>query len=781
MYVPASDIGSVIVTDGGASGTAERSSTKTNPYLHSTFRVLEGPDLNNLVFAGVHQGENRTLLLKSSDGGINWAEVKPSNLPATYDGITKSVMSLNDANDFLVVLGEKDSPAKRVYRTKNGGASFDAVSGLPDNMTTGHRYDPTPAFIERDATQANVRYFVARGQSFYKSTDGGSNWTPTAKHPFDGNAWVWGLVADPIRSGNLWAVGDWAGVRYTTDGGTSWNSSSTYFNARHVGACDGKIAIWGQKDGESAARLWYSPDNGANWYAQSTFAKNFHGVQGITVDRKGKIWVSWNSVTVVTPTTGTVTDTQKPTTPSGLSSESVTSSSFTLKWTASTDNVGVTGYEVFKDGTSLGTTTSLSYNVTGLTASTAYSMTVRAKDAAGNSSDPSTALSVTTAASIILRNADNPGSTLAGLDYKYYEGNWSVLPNFDGLTSAKQGNVTTFDLTPRNRNDNFGFKFTGYVNVPSDGTYTFYTSSDDGSKLYIGTTEVVNNDGLHGLIEKSGTIGLKAGKHAITVTFFEAGGGESLSVSYNGPSVSKQVIPASALSRSISGNFGFENDFTGWFTYGTASVNTTTANVRSGSKSGYFSNGGANYELTGLTPGATYVVKAWVKAVSGSDIWITAAGDGGSQVGQQMTSTSWTQSGNIVIRMGATATKARISAWTGATSSAYFDDFTIEPCSSCRIASTESSGPETESLSLQLHPNPASRQVSISLAGFEGESTVQLKLSDLHGKAYLQRQVQPRVEGKQVTLSVGHLPKGLFLVRVQGSKTSKTAKLVITQ
>jgi hypothetical protein len=783
MYVPASDIGSVVVTDGGASGTAERSSTKTNPYLHSTFRVLEGPDLNNLVFAGVQQGENRTLLLKSSDGGINWAEVKPSNLPASYDGITKSVMSLNDANDFLVVLGEKNSPAQRVYRTLNGGASFSGVSGLPDNLTTGHRYDPTPAFIERDATQANVRYFVARSQPFYKSTDGGSSWQPTAKHPFDGNAWVWGLVADPVRSGNLWAAGDWAGVRYTTDGGTSWNSPTTYFNARHVSSCDGKIALWGQKDGESAARLWYSPDNGANWYAQSTFARNFHGVQGVTVDRKGKIWVSWNSVTVVTPVAGDpVADTQKPTAPAGLSSESVTASSFTLKWTASTDNVGVTGYEVFRDGTSLGTTTSLSYSVTGLAASTAYSMTVRARDAAGNVSDPGTALSVTTAASATLRNADNPAGTVAGLDYRYYEGTWSVLPNFDGLTAAKQGNVTNFDLTPRNRNDNFAFRFTGYVNVPSDGTYTFFTASDDGSKLYIGTTEVVNNDGLHGLQERSGTIGLKAGKHALTVAFFEGGGGESLSVSYSGPGVSKQAIPASALSRTvgITGNFGFESDFTGWFTYGTASVNTTAAHVRSGSKSGYFSNGGGNYELTGLTPGATYVVKAWVKAVSGSEIWITAAGDGGSQVGQQMTSTAWTQSGNIVLTLGATATKARISAWTGATSSAYFDDFSIEPCSSCRTAGAQRSpsGPE---LALQLHPNPASGQVRISLAGFEDESAVQVKLSDPAGRAYLQRQVQPRAEGRQVTLSVGHLPRGIFLVSVQGGKTAKTAKLVITR
>ncbi len=103
-------------------------------------------------------------------------------------------------------------------------------------------------------------------------------------------------------------------------------------------------------------------------------------------------------------------------------------------------------------------------------------------------------------------------------------------------------------------------------------------------------------------------------------------------------------------------------------------------------------------------------------------------------------------------------------------------------CTTCRPASAEAArSQQKESLTLQLHPNPASREVTISLAGFEDESAVQVKLSDLHGKAYLLRQVQPRVAGRQVTLPVEHLPPGLFLVTLQGSKTGKTAKLLITR
>ncbi|UYZ64288.1 PA14 domain-containing protein [Hymenobacter weizhouensis] len=147
------------------------------------------------------------------------------------------------------------------------------------------------------------------------------------------------------------------------------------------------------------------------------------------------------------------------------------------------------------------------------------------------------------------RAPENPANTSAGLNYEYYEGAWSALPNFNSLTAIKTGSVSTPSLAPRNRNDDFGFRYTGYIQVPTDGLYTFYTSSDDGSQLFIGNQLVVNNDGLHGTQERSGTVSLRAGLHAVSITFFERGGGEVLDVSYAGPGISKQVVPASAWFR----------------------------------------------------------------------------------------------------------------------------------------------------------------------------------------------------------------------------------------
>jgi bacillolysin len=95
------------------------------------------------------------------------------------------------------------------------------------------------------------------------------------------------------------------------------------------------------------------------------------------------------------------TDTTAPTAPTSLAAAGTTSTTTNLSWSASTDNVAVTGYNVYKGTTLVTTVTGLTYTVTGLTASTAYTFTVKAKDAAGNLSVASNAVNVTTTASSI--------------------------------------------------------------------------------------------------------------------------------------------------------------------------------------------------------------------------------------------------------------------------------------------------------------------------------------------------------------------------------------------
>lgn len=98
-----------------------------------------------------------------------------------------------------------------------------------------------------------------------------------------------------------------------------------------------------------------------------------------------------------TPAGATQTDTQAPTAPSGVRVTSTTSTSAALAWTAATDNVGVTGYRIFRNGTQVGTTQGTTFTDTALTPGTQYSYTVKAIDAAGNLSAASTAATATTA------------------------------------------------------------------------------------------------------------------------------------------------------------------------------------------------------------------------------------------------------------------------------------------------------------------------------------------------------------------------------------------------
>ena len=147
------------------------------------------------------------------------------------------------------------------------------------------------------------------------------------------------------------------------------------------------------------------------------------------------------------------------------------------------------------------------------------------------------------------RNPDSPATSVAGLNFDYYEGTWESLPDFTGLAAMKLGSVINIDLAPRNRQNDFAFRFTGFIEAPVDGVYTLYTTSDDGSRLEIGSTTVVDNDGMHDAREASGTIGLKKGKHAITITYFSHLGASVLFASWEGPGIAKQLIPGTAFTR----------------------------------------------------------------------------------------------------------------------------------------------------------------------------------------------------------------------------------------
>ena len=135
----------------------------------------------------------------------------------------------------------------------------------------------------------------------------------------------------------------------------------------------------------------------------------------------------------------------------------------------------------------------------------------------------------------------------SGIAYKYYEPAGAVDINSVKGNATASGVTDRFSNEKKKRTDRFAFEFNGYIKIDKDGIWSFFTDSDDGSKLYIDEEEVVDNDGNHGNVEKNGKAALKKGYHKIKVLYFDSGGGNALKVSFQTEGETKKEIPADML------------------------------------------------------------------------------------------------------------------------------------------------------------------------------------------------------------------------------------------
>jgi len=204
-------------------------------------------------------------------------------------------------------------------------------------------------------------------------------------------------------------------------------------------------------------------------------------------DAAGNVSVASNAVSVTT--SAIVVDTTAPTAPT-LTASGTTSSSTNLSWSGATDNIGVTGYDVYRNGTLLASTTSTTYSVTGLTASTTYSFTVKAKDAAGNVSVDSNSVSVTTSAVTITYCTASATNTNDERIQKVQLGtinNTSTgtagYEDFTALsTNLVRGTSNTISVTPFWTATKYNEAYSVYIDYNQNGVFT-----DTGEKVWTKT------------------------------------------------------------------------------------------------------------------------------------------------------------------------------------------------------------------------------------------------------------------------------------------------------
>ncbi|MEU9310678.1 carbohydrate binding domain-containing protein [Streptomyces sp. NPDC048256] len=204
----------------------------------------------------------------------------------------------------------------------------------------------------------------------------------------------------PVQPNTTYALTGWVRGSYVylgVDGGAStWTSSPSAYSLLSVSFTTGAS--------QTSATIYVH-----GWYAQGTYYADDISLDG--------------------PGGGGGSDTQAPTAPGGLTSTGKTSSSVSLSWNAATDNVGVTGYDVYSGSAKVLTVSGTSATVSGLSASTGYTFTVKARDAAGNTSAASNSVSVTT-------NAGGGGGTGFKQAAPYLFEGWGDPPSVSTVMSS---------------------------------------------------------------------------------------------------------------------------------------------------------------------------------------------------------------------------------------------------------------------------------------------------------------------------------------------------------
>ena len=196
-------------------------------------------------------------------------------------------------------------------------------------------------------------------------------------------------------------------------------------------------------------------------------------------------------------------DTTAPTVPVGLQAANLTDTGFTLTWTAANDNAGATVYEVRRDGGSLGTVgTGCSMQITGLTTLSTYSMRVRAGDSAGNWSEWSAPLSVTTPTAAAVAS---PDATLVRFAVRYWRGN-----DYPG----NQINEPQYEWVDGEEGEEGSYQWVDHWISQPDGIYGSRWDTGKGTFLVTDTSGNYNNRPERGYLANTYAVGDELTFHA---------------------------------------------------------------------------------------------------------------------------------------------------------------------------------------------------------------------------------------------------------------------------
>lgn len=326
IYLPVADLIGFVVTDGGASGGAQRNPRRSLPVTFGNVgmtyatKALIGPVVGNaspkVYFVGGSSfgpNDGRASILTTADDGQTWslvhvAGITGSGLPAASEIVSGSIAPDN-TNEILVAVHDTAGANSGIYRSTDGGVSFVNATGVPAGGDWGSQFSRF-AFLESDPSLATRRFGWLNGVGFLISNDRGATWAsaghsssgPAASKLYDWN--TWGIFSrDPV-SGRLWFGGlnGHLGIAWSVNNGTNWTYLDTPFSntgfseIQALDARDGQVLVCGKRFGDTFTKIYYSSDNGALWHECSKSGFRLPTTSEVALDpyHRGSFWIAAN-------------------------------------------------------------------------------------------------------------------------------------------------------------------------------------------------------------------------------------------------------------------------------------------------------------------------------------------------------------------------------------------------------------------------------------------------------------------------------------------------------
>lgn len=497
-------------TNGGASAgyiTSGLTDAGTNANFIAPF-ILD-PNTNTRMLAG---GRSLWRSNNVKNTTPTWAAIKP----AGDDNI--SAIAVAKGNSSIVWVAQNNG---KIFKTTNGLVTNPTWTTIDDNASA----NPLPnRYVTRlviDPANPSIVYAALGGFStdnLWRTTDGGLTWTDITGSGATGlpDAPIRGVARHPTKAGWLY-VGTEIGIFASTDDGATWSTSNdgpANVSVDEVVFMSNSTTLLAATHGRGlfTANIVDVPVPPT---ARDDSAQTLQGTSVILdvllndSDDNGDVQ-TLHTFDASTPGGGAVTR-RVGTGPGGRDE---------LLYTPAPSFSGVDSFNyTLRDATSASDTAAVTINVAGL------------------------------------RPPDAPPGVAPGVAVDYYAvGNISTLPSFGSLSPYASEVVASINYPSTSgvfagsgRSDQVGAVYRGYFQAPADDLYTFFLSSDDGSRMLLGGSPLIGNDGLHGMQERTGVIGLKAGLHEFTVEFFENGGGAGLTLGVMPSRGTRRIIPATQL------------------------------------------------------------------------------------------------------------------------------------------------------------------------------------------------------------------------------------------